>query len=126
MEIQSFEYFSFLQKANELEAKLVLNLIAQLSFEPTISKDIQNDKEIIDYINDVLNGRKFDGQNQKFNISDECRQILWNIQANNLAINTKIQENNNHDQHVMISYNTASRDLCLQIKHQLESIGIKI
>jgi len=29
-------------------------------------------------------------------------------------------------EHVMISYNTASRDLCLKIKNGLESIGLKI
>ena len=35
-------------------------------------------------------------------------------------------DDQNKQEHVMISYNTASRDLCLKIKAGLESIGYKI
>ena len=60
-----------------------------------------------------------------------CKQINWNLNEVESEIrskneNTKVRSNETELKHVMISYNTASRDMCLKIKDKLESFGHKV
>ena len=55
-------------------------------------------------------------------IKELIEQIKWNSNENNHPI----KENDPDEEHIMISYNTGSRELCLKIKEKLESFGFKI
>lgn len=54
-----------------------------------------------------------------------CRQLIWLLSEN--ILNTQDNhEESKQDEHVMISYNRESRELCLRIKSSLEQIGLKV
>ena len=123
-----------IQKGNEIEQKYALKLLCQLSFEPRISSDIRNDAEMMSLLND---GKSL-GQLKN--------TILWNIKTNENQIGaqdssttaaggettprnngvTVTVDSEEELKHIMISYNTASRSLCLQVKSFLESIGHRV
>ena len=88
--------------------------------------------------------------NSMFTSSDighkkHCEKIMWNIkqnaknpdvvvqkqsaneiQSNTSAPKTNVASNADVPNHVMISYNTASRELCLKVKEKLEAAGHKV
>ncbi|CAF0818823.1 unnamed protein product [Brachionus calyciflorus] len=102
-----------LLEGNEIEKKYTLKLYAQLAFNAKISNDLSNDQDLIEYFNSLLSNNS---------LGTLCEQILWNISQG-----TKNLEINKQDlQHIMISYNSLSRDLCLKIKSRLESNGYKV
>lgn len=108
-----------MEKGNDTEQKYCLQLLCQLSFDSTIAKDILNDVDFMPYL-----------KNQDNKLFENLKStILWNLKTNN---EPQEQTNNNknrinkNEKHIMISYNTASRPLCLKIKSQLESMGHKI
>jgi cell division FtsZ-interacting protein ZapD len=119
---------SILLKANSFEAYFVLEIIAQLTFDKKIKTELINDSEL----NGLL--EKFDKQNPNEIKNDEekrvfksvkifIEQINWNL--NNKIIKTE-KTSANQTGHVMISYNAASRPLCLKIKENLEAFGLRV
>lgn len=53
--------------------------------------------------------------------------LKWNISGKGRRLATdKKDEQENANQHIMISYNSASRSLCLKIKSHLEKSGFKV
>ena len=110
-----------LAKASLIEQKYVLKLVAQLTFNKKITEDLLLDTAFVDLIKC---GPKTDGF-----LKEIARQINWNLGLNSpVCRNTgeKQATTQGGDEHIMISYNTASRELCLKIKSQLESRGFKI
>jgi hypothetical protein len=93
---------------NKAEQESAFKLLYQLCFDEKIAKDILDDEQLLNLI-------------QSLTRSNDCKGILFvienkfNKQENNL-INLK-------NKHVMISYNSKSRDYCLEIKKELENIG---
>ena len=106
---------TILIKGNFYETICALRLYAQLSFNNQISNKISQDKEIVEFLN--IKRKK----NEK-TIVKLCEQIRWNIEKNTTD---KVIETSNGE-HIMISYNSASRDLCLKIKSVLENLGFKV
>lgn len=54
-----------------------------------------------------------------------CQQLIWLLSEN--ILNTQDNhEESKQNEHVMISYNRESRELCLRIKSSLEQIGLKV
>ena len=110
-----------LAKGEPIEIKYVLRLIAQLSFNGKIKNDLISDKDILK----LLKNKKVEDE-----VTDErllksaLEQIEWNLKEDNLC-ETKKSETIGQ-QHIMISYNMASRELCLKIKEKLEACGFKI
>ncbi len=124
------EFKILLIKSNDWEKHYCLRLISQLSINESIAKDIVQDTQLNGAIENLtsLNNPLL----KKF-----CDQINWNLkpketsiaqfQTQNQSENvTTVQNNSIPSQHIMISYNTASRDLCLKIKENLESFGYKV
>lgn len=54
-----------------------------------------------------------------------CQQLIWLLSEKNLNTQDN-DEKNKQNEHVMISYNRESRELCLRIKSSLEQIGLKV
>ena len=84
---------------NKAEQESAFKLIYQLCFDDKIAKDILNDTKLF---NTIL-------QNE----SKNCKGILMVI--NNKTKETNVK-NNNINKHIMISYNSKSRETCLEIK----------
>jgi hypothetical protein len=121
-----------------------MRLLAQLSFDKNIGIDLSNDKEFVDslelIIKDCLkNTQEASSEAPEIvNLLKTCQQIKWNM---NMSKDSSMEEKNKVEtklsakseakssvtgEHVMISYNTASRPLCLRIKEKLESFGLKV
>jgi hypothetical protein len=109
-----------LEKGNDIEQRHALKLLCQLSFDSNISQDIQNDQEMMRLLSD------------EHNLEGLKKSIIWNLKTNSTPSNTeengpvKSENISSNDQHIMISYNSASRPLCLKVKSFLESIGHKV
>jgi hypothetical protein len=80
----------------------------------------------------IQDSNKIGNKNDKLihsNIRQVIEQIKWNL-------NTEIEKGKSkalpidqslvNQQHIMISYNSSSRELCLKIKRELESMGHKV
>lgn len=105
-------------KGNNTEQKYTLKLLCQLSFDPAISHDIGKDDYLMGYLRQ---------ENAMF--SNLKSTLLWNLKTNESESKTEpeISSFNKYDgKHIMISYNTASRPLCLKIKALLETMGHKV
>ena len=124
------EFKILLEKANDWEKHYCLRLISQLSINESIAADIRQDNQLKSLIANLTSANN--SLLKKF-----CDQINWNIKEKqkeieavqaqtNKSDETSVQNNSTPSQHVMISYNTASRDLCLKIKENLESFGYKV
>jgi hypothetical protein len=115
-----------LDKGSCIEIDYSLKLIAQLSFNNQIVNDLLKDKELIEI---VRNLKSKEGGEICF--KKACNQLGWNMKQKVDELNTKNKtppkpEKQTCDKHIMISYNTGSRDLCLRIKQSLEDCGFKI
>ena len=69
--------------------------------------------------------KKFENPNDKFvneSILLEIQKIKWNLNT----INTTLVQENTSDEHIMISYNTESREMVLNLKKQLDMFGYKV
>ncbi|RNA26411.1 hypothetical protein BpHYR1_028759 [Brachionus plicatilis] len=95
---------------NEIETKHSLKLFAQLSFDTSIASDLASDAPIMDLL-------------KKTPANALSEQIFWNIDQ----IKTiNLEKKSKAGEHIMISYNSASRDLCLKIKSKFEQAGLKV
>ena len=68
---------------------------------------------------------KFENPNDKFvyeSILSEIQKIKWNLNA----INKTLQQEKTSDEHIMISYNTESREMVLNLKNKLDMFGYKV
>jgi hypothetical protein len=98
--------------------------LAQLSFNKNIALDINKDAEFRAFLDKEAATKPDNLNDTEFNNSNICKQIDWNIKE----INEKkpLDEFDNDKKHIMISYNTDSRGLCLQVKSELEASGYKV
>ena len=121
---------SILEKCNEDETELILQLIAQLSFD----KEIVNDLKLDDWF--LKKFQSYSSNQFGKGIKLLSDKILWNLKdlSSNQLVDSRvlnassIQNDSNKDtnKHVMISYNSGSRDLCLKIKKKLEELEHKV
>jgi hypothetical protein len=120
------EFKIILSKGTDWEKHYCLKLIAQISINESIAYDMRQDLQFKQKIQDLasLNNSIF----KKF-----CDQINWNMkekpkesETQNQNLSSSVQNSSKNSQHIMISYNTASRELCLKIKENLESFGYKV
>ena len=113
---------SILLNGNYFEIYFSLEIIAQLTFDEKIASDMKNNIVFKDFL------EKFNQENEeKITSEDEKKayngvkklleQINWNLKEKFTKSETK-----NSSKHIMISYNTASRPLCLKIKQKLEAL----
>ena len=122
-------------KGKPFEVRCVLSLLAQISFTPKLAMDLSKEEKIMESINKIINNESNESDD-KLHLKQTCKNIKWNIETNQSQekiatevvpkLHLKESVDEEKSRHVMISYNTASRDLCIQVKQQLESFGFKI
>ena len=121
-----------------VEIYYTLELLAQLTFNQDIKQNM-NESKIYEKIFDTLmkkDSKQLLNQDDKLiysGIRQVIEQIQWNLNAGNKQssiINSvqalSLNPPSNNQQHIMISYNSASRELCLKIKKEIESMGHKV
>ena len=120
---------SILEKSNNDETEIILSLIAQLSFDEEIANDLKLDEWFMKKFQSYSSNQFGDGVQQL------SEKILWNLKdlakyrsASFQVLNGSIQKDsqNNLNKHIMISYNSGSRDFCLKVKENLEKYGHKV
>jgi hypothetical protein len=111
-------------KGNDIEKKYAVQLLAQLCFDPLCLDMIRNDVELKNQI--LILSTKTDTIVRQ--LPKICKQIAWVFQMQDEKVNKPTKQENKQDRkyQVMISYNSASRDLCLKVKEALEIVGYKV
>jgi hypothetical protein len=95
----------------------------QLCFQATIAQQLFENKKLYEYIVNNLMKKQVDNKN----IHKFCDGIIWSVEKSKLQENIIIDsEKNEKKKHLMISYNSYSKEICLNIKRELESFGHKV
>ena len=115
-----------LSNGNFFEIYFALEVVAQLTFDKKITDDLLKDEELLNlmrkYESHNLDEIKSEEEKKIYkNVKDYIEQITWNMKRK-ITQDEKIEK----AEHIMISYNTASRSLCLKIKENLEAFGFKV
>ena len=112
-------------KGSEIEKKHAIQIIAQLCFDKQVLDLVSSDIELKENIEMTAKpgNCKIDSTRKL------CEQVTWEIHMKNKGPDeeaskqmTEIRE----QKKVMISYNSASRDICLKIKDELEKQNFKV
>jgi hypothetical protein len=133
-----------------IEKEYAIRLLYQLSFDKNVAKLIKSDKKLIESVNNLINSASNDQEIAKNypKLLEYCKGLKWTIETklsqdenarrNSLVnlVNQKMlqpesgepsSESETPKQHqIMISYNSQNREMCLNIKSQLEKLGFKI
>lgn len=109
-----------------MEKQHSIELLAQLCFDDRVNHDLRKDSHLIEYLKNDIIASPVDYKK----LLKSCKQLMWVLNENKLGSikkeEAKKEAINNEGEHLMISYNTGSRELCLQIKESLEEKGFKI
>jgi hypothetical protein len=126
---------SIVYAGNDIEKVYALNLVWQLCFDAKISKDIRDDRIFFEFLESLSNQKR----NSHKKVKQCASGIVWQInnkldsetsaysQVENekkIAKSTPTIEKN--IEHIMISYNRDSRDMCLKIQNALENQNLKV
>jgi hypothetical protein len=130
---------TFLAKGNMYEIKWTVRVLAQFSFDTNVALYLDTDADYMDFVNRTVASKPASDahifEHDTFGI---CAKISWNVseaKADRDAKNNPDQHEEHEEEtagkageqsHIMISYNTGSRELCLKIKKTLESSGFKV
>jgi hypothetical protein len=157
---------TILERGNDFEQMFALKLLAQLSFNGQVAREISVDKELLAYLKNIDSTENKTSSNKATKDNESLKNsILWNLRtsdSDDLVVKTKSKKsretrqrqrrsrsrsrsrsldirdstqnaesvsrsrNKNEGEHIMISYNTGSRDLCLKIREDLEKNGHKV
>ena len=116
---------TIIQKGTVIEQKYSIQVLAQLCFDYQVLDIVSNDKEIAELVENMTKP-----ENCEMNTMRKlCEQITWQIKMKGKKLEegrVKPIKDNNEQKQVMISYNSASRDLCLKIKEELEKNNYKV
>ena len=106
---------SVLYNANEVELNFALRLAAQLTFNKKIAQEFKSDLDLNNFIE-----QKLSSENSDQGVKEICSNMKWNMQVERTIGNAATSN------HIMISYNSMSRSICLNIKSKLEALGHKV
>jgi hypothetical protein len=105
---------------NDVEKEYVLQLITQLSFDKNVKNSLAQDTEMVDYVSNLLKSNNFTYKK----LAKTCENFLWIIKAKQEE--TKKPTPQKSSKNLMISYNSGTRDLCLQIRDELIKAGYNV
>jgi hypothetical protein len=126
-----------LRDGNDIEKLYSIQVMAQLAFDKKVLGQMLEDKEIVNLISSLAQ----DNQNASYGHLTQitkarkiAKQMAWSfdeIEKDKLKPSTSRpvlneEDENNKNKHIMISYNTGSRELCLRIKEELEKNNHKV
>jgi len=108
-----------------IEKRRTLRLLSQLCFDENILDIVAKDKELNDYLKQIT-----DNKTMHKDVIKACKEAQWILTEygqDEPEIKEATEENKKtEDEHIMISYNKNSREICLKIKEELERIGLKV
>ena len=114
-----------LPKINQSELKYILAIIAQLTFNEKICKELRKDKQLLQLMNDIINEPK----NTNAPIKNICHMINWNLFNKELRLN-EFKKNQKdpieYFKHVLFSYSSENKDLIIKLKNRFETMGYQI
>ena len=105
----------------DVEIQYGMQLLVQLCFDEKVRDDLAKDDRFLDKINHLFLEKKENVEYKK--LLKTCEQLIWQLSEHKRKIEEDKQQS---DKHIMISYNTESRSLCLKIKEYLEKINFKV
>jgi hypothetical protein len=108
---------TIIQFGNETEAEFALKLVWQLCFDVTVASSYK-DSELLKLIEELLENCKCTKTTKK-----SIKGILWLVNQKTCPSQANPNPSETGNQHIMISYNSLSRALCLKIKQELEKQG---
>jgi len=125
LEIYNHKNFSsslrrLIMEGKDIEKQHALQLLAQLTFNLEVNAKIINDLELVNYIK-MLENKQTDYKK----LQKTCKDIIWILDNENNKLNNIVMPKT-QTSHIMISYNTASRETCLKIKNELEKLNYKV
>ena len=105
--------------AIEVEKNYGLELFSQLAFNKQVNEELNKDLDLIDYVTKLQNKKDFE-----FKLLEKtCQNFLWILKCKEKQVeNLPLIKTS----HIMISYNSKSRETCLEIKKELENSGKKV
>jgi len=107
----------------DLEKHHGLQLLAQLAFDSRIKDDLLTNKQLFEFIQKQETREDF----EFLKLKQSCKYFLWILKPYNDVVHISTRTITPDDQrHVMISYNSASRETCLKIKSALEKANHKV
>lgn len=129
-----------IQFGNEIEKRYSLKLLCQLTFNKNISADVNENAEFISLLESIKSSTP--------SLQGLVETIFWNLKTSGIEDQVEAEKEeieneggevagNNESagggggggvdgSHIMISYNSASRQLCLKVKSYLEELGHKV
>ena len=106
-----------------IEKRYALHVLAQLCFDHQVVEELAKDVELSSNIERMVKTENCSIKSMR----KLCEQIIWCIKMKNSIPDVDLIKPTSKDQtHVVISYNTQSKDLCLKIKEELEKCGFKV
>jgi len=126
---------SIVYAGNDIEKVYALNLVWQLCFDAKIAKDVREDRSFFEFLEGLSNQKRKSHKKVK-----QCASgIIWQI-SNKLNSETSAYSQVENEkriakstptiekniEHIMISYNRDSRDMCLKIQTALENQNLKV
>lgn len=111
-----------IKHGNEIEKKFCIQVLAQLAFDSRVIDEIVKDSSLTSMVKKIAQNDTV--QLKKLKIAS--KQLLWLIQENDHETNRKIADFDSSDGHIMISYHSNNRDICIQIKNELEKENFKV
>ena len=127
---------TFILRGNTLEKDCALKLLWQLCYDQRVADHLQKDTELFEYIKSLVASHPNDK-----NLIKNVKGVLWLTNGMpqkrpDEEETAKVDENKmlacnassvrKQQQHIMISYNSKSRQMCLSIKSELERRGMKV
>ena len=103
----------------EVEKQHAIQLLAQLAFNEQVNAELDKELELKDYVQQTAMQTSFEFKNLK----KSCQDFLWILKNDKIE---NIKPVLPSEDHIMISYNTGSRELCLKIKEELERFNFKV
>ena len=110
------DLITILTHGNEIETEYSLSLLYQLCFDKRIAHDVLDTKALFEYIVTL--------KPTKAGLVKTRDGILWLVKSH--MKETSDQTHAAGNKHIMISYNSESRDYCLKIKAGLEEKNYKV
>ena len=111
----------FIYSCNDVEKHHALLVLAQLAFDKEICQGLCERKEFLDYVRKQKKREDF----EFLKLKKSCKEFLWVVTPKE-APDANKSVKNVKEQHIMISYNSESRDLCLRVKDFLEKANHKV
>ena len=102
--------FELIKNGNDAEKQHALELLIALCFDKNILNEVKKENELINFIQNLMSSETI----EYIKLKKACNNFLWTLNKQDKVISS-------NGKHIMISYNSATRDLCLKIRDFLKS-----